>query len=108
LLFLPTRADFFGIVFSEASAYGLPSVSTDTGGVSGAVRDGVNGLLLPISAGPDDYANAITKLFSDEASYRDLARSARAEYESRLNWDAWGATVSNLIQKNLFSEPKPL
>jgi glycosyltransferase involved in cell wall biosynthesis len=106
-LFLPTRAEFYGIVFCEASAYGLPSVATDTGGVSGAVRHGINGLLLPISAGPGEYASAIMDAYLDEMSYRALVRSTRAEYESRLNWDAWGATVSNLVKEHLFPE-RPL
>ena len=32
ILFLPTRAECAGIVFSEAAAYGIPSITTDTGG----------------------------------------------------------------------------
>jgi glycosyltransferase involved in cell wall biosynthesis len=106
-LLLPTRAEFYGIVFCEASAFGLPSVTTDTGGVSGAVRHRINGLLLPLTAGPGEYANAIMGVFGDEASYRALVRSSRAEYESRLNWDAWGGTVSNLIKEHLSLEPRP-
>lgn len=34
LLLLPTRAECAGIVFNEASAYGVPILLTDTGGVS--------------------------------------------------------------------------
>jgi glycosyltransferase involved in cell wall biosynthesis len=103
-LLLPTRADCTPVVLCEASAFGLPSVSTDTGGVGGVLRHGVNGLVLPITAGPEQYANAITRVFSDEPSYRALVGTARAEYESRLNWDSWGRTVSNLIKERLFPE----
>ncbi|TSA49979.1 MAG: glycosyltransferase [Sphingobacteriales bacterium] len=39
---VPSRAECYGIVFAEASSYGLPSVSTDTGGVSAVVKEGVN------------------------------------------------------------------
>src|SRR5690606_29435657 len=45
---LPTRAEAFGIVFSEASSFGLPCISTQTGGVPNAVRNGENGYTLPI------------------------------------------------------------
>lgn len=34
LLLLPTRAECAGIVFNEASVYGVPILSPDTGGVS--------------------------------------------------------------------------
>jgi glycosyltransferase involved in cell wall biosynthesis len=107
-LILPTRAECTPIVFCEASAFGLPSVATDTGGVRGVVRDGVNGFLLPITAGPAEYASTIMQVFQDESSYRALVRSARAEYESRLNWDAWGTAVSDIIQKHLFPEQRPI
>ncbi|TMC80116.1 MAG: glycosyltransferase family 4 protein, partial [Chloroflexi bacterium] len=36
-LFLPTRGETYGMVFCEASSFGLPSITTNTGGVSGAV-----------------------------------------------------------------------
>ncbi len=39
-LLLPTRADCTPIVLSEASAYGLPAITTRTGGVPEVVRDG--------------------------------------------------------------------
>ena len=39
-LVLPTRFDAFGIVFCEASAYALPSIAADVGGVSQAVKEG--------------------------------------------------------------------
>jgi glycosyltransferase involved in cell wall biosynthesis len=107
-MLMPTRADCTPIVFCEASAFGLPSVTTDTGGVKGAVRHGINGLLLPITAGAGEIANAIAEVFQNKASYDALARSARTEYETRLNWDAWGTTVSNLIRQHPFPQPKPL
>lgn len=50
-LLLPTRAECAGVVFSEASAYGIPSITTDTGGVTTYVKNGVNGYSLPYSTG---------------------------------------------------------
>ncbi len=106
-MLIPTRADCTPIVFCEASAFGLPSVTTETGGVGGAVRHGINGLLLPLAAGPKEIANAIVKVFQDKASFNALAQSARTEYETRLNWDAWGAEVSKIIRQRAFSDLKP-
>jgi glycosyltransferase involved in cell wall biosynthesis len=39
-LLVPSQAECFGCVYCEASAYGLPAIARDTGGVSAAVIDG--------------------------------------------------------------------
>ena len=45
-LVLPTECDAFGIVCWEASAYALPSIAANVGGVSQTVREGKNVYLL--------------------------------------------------------------
>lgn len=100
-LVLPTRMDCFGYVFAEASAFGLFSFATDTGGVPGAVRDGDNGCLLPFSAGGAEWAQAIAAQFSDGERYAAGRRQARAAFEERLNWDAWGERTAQLIREVL-------
>ena len=106
-LLLPTRSECFGIVFCEASAFGLPAITTDTGGVSGAVEQGKNGLMLPLSAGGLEYASLIRDLYQDGLRYAELVRSSRAAFEERLNWDTWGIEVSKLIAEML-GRPTPL
>ena len=100
-LLLPTRAEAFGIVFCEASAFGLPSITTDTGGVSGVVTSGRNGYLLPPSAQGEEYASVITDCFSDSSRYEQLCRTSREEYESRLNWNAWGRAAADMLRQVL-------
>jgi glycosyltransferase involved in cell wall biosynthesis len=89
-LILPTRAECYGYVFAEASAFGVFSFTTDTGGVPGAVADGENGRLLAPSTGGAEWARAIAEQFSDEHRYRQGKIRARDAFEERLNWDAWG------------------
>lgn len=100
-LFLPTRGDAYGMVFCEASSFGLPSITTDTGGVSGAVREGENGFLLPPQARGKEYAELIARVYQDDQLYAALVTSSRAAFEERLNWDAWGLSVARLIQHML-------
>jgi glycosyltransferase involved in cell wall biosynthesis len=100
-LFLPTRADGFGIVFCEANAFGVPVIATDTGGVSGAVTDGENGYLLPLSATGNDYAELISEIFSDDKRYYDLVQSSRETFDKKLNWDSWAASVRKIIWEKL-------
>jgi glycosyltransferase involved in cell wall biosynthesis len=101
-LLLPTRSECFGHVFCEASAFGLPSITTNTGGVCGPIRDGENGFMLPLSARGQEYAEVIAKVYSDDQLYSELVRSSRAAFEDRLNWDAWGISVKSLLDEFVF------
>ncbi len=94
-LLLPTRAEAGAIVFCEASAYGLPSVTTDTGGLATYVRSGVNGVRLPLKAAAEDYAREILKMFEDRHFYEELSLSSFNEFKTRLNWQT---SVRSLIR----------
>lgn len=103
-LLLPTRSEAYGIVFCEANAYGLPAITTHTGGVPEVVRDGENGFALPLSAGGAEYAGLIAQIYRDDQRYFELVQSSRAAYDARLNWDVWGITMRNLITEMLGRE----
>ena len=92
---LPTYAEAAGIVFCEACAYGLPSVTFDTGGVSDYVRHQVTGFCFPLGTGADGFAGAILETLKDPTRYEALAENAFHEYETRLNWKT---SVSGLIE----------
>ena len=94
----PTRAEAFGVVTCEASAFGLPALATDTGGVGGALKDGVNGFLMPYEARGDAYAAKIMQVISDPVRYHSLVISSRDEYERNLNWDAWGRSMRTVME----------
>ena len=100
-LVLPTEFDAFGIVFCEASAYGVPSIASNVGGVSQPVREGKNGFLLPPDATAEDYAEKIKAVFSDKENYFKLRQSSRHEYETRLNWDVWGEKVNKIFEETV-------
>jgi len=93
-LVLPSRTECAGIAFSEASAFGLPIMATDTGGVSGAVTNGENGYLLPSSASAEEYAELIYRLYRDESLYFEMRKKCRHAFEQRLNWESWGKAVA--------------
>lgn len=97
-LILPTRAECFGIVFAEASSFGVPSLATRTGGVTTAVKDGLNGKLFSLGAGIHEYCAYISDLLSDRKKYRALALSAFNEYEKRLNWKLNAKLVTGLMK----------
>lgn len=98
-LFVPTRKEAFGIVFCEASAFGLPSITTATGGVTQIIRNDINGYALPEEAGALEYAETIARLWTHRATYSRLVLTSRNEYDTRLNWDAWGARAAEIIRE---------
>jgi glycosyltransferase involved in cell wall biosynthesis len=98
-LILPTRAECFGIVFAEASSYGVPSLATDIGGTSSAIRSGHNGQTFPLDCGAERYADFIATCFRSGDAYRRLAQTSFSEYEERLNWNVSGRRVAELIDQ---------
>ena len=77
------------MIFCEAAAFGLPALSTRTGGIPSIIREGSSGHLLPVEAGGDEFARLITDIFTEPGRYEALCAGARKTYEERLNWDAW-------------------
>ena len=100
-LVLPTDYDAFGIVFCEASAYAVPSIAANVGGVSQPICEGKNGYLLPSDAAADDYAEKIKSVFGNKEDYLKLRASSRREFETRLNWDVWGEKVNKKLEETV-------
>lgn len=97
---MPSRMEAYGIVFCEAAAFGLPVLSTITGGIPTIVKDGVNGYLLPLEADGKAYAEKIIQIISG-GSYRALCISSRKRYDEVLNWDAAGKMLSYIVKEIL-------
>lgn len=95
---LPTRADCFPMVFCEAAAHGVPSIARATGGVPSAIIEGQTGIVLPLSATQGDYATVIADVFADRDRLARLRHTSRDAYEARLNWQAWGQRLTDLMQ----------
>jgi glycosyltransferase involved in cell wall biosynthesis len=98
-LIVPSRAEAYGIVFCEASSFGLPSLATRIGGIPTIIREGVNGRTFPLDAPVSDYCEFITGLMRNYAQYRHLAMNAFGEYERRLNWRVAAQTVKALLEE---------
>ena len=101
VLFLPTRADCTPIVFCEAAAYGLPAITTDTGGVSSMVINDKTGYCLPYEAGANEYASIIESLAHDRMKYGVMVMNSREHFLQHLNWDSWGRQVKKIIDKHI-------
>ncbi len=98
LLLLPTRAEAFGVVFSEAQAFGVPSITYDVGGTGSAVVQGETGILLPLSADAMTFAAAIEQCVGDPDLYEAMSLRCRERYLRHANWTAWADLISRLAQ----------
>lgn len=80
LCVFPSREEPFGTVTIEAWAAGTPLIAAAAQGPAAYVKNGKNGLLVPIDDA-DALASAMERLISDGALRKSLAVEARAEYE---------------------------
>lgn len=98
-VFIPSRAEAYGMAFAEANAFGVPAIGTATGGIPSVVRDGVNGFTLPLSAGAQDFADLICGLMSNRGQYQFICRRSFEEFEQRLNWRTFCANFLALANQ---------
>ena len=84
---LSSHYEGISIAGLEAMSLGLPIVSTNVGGVSEMVQDGVNGLLAENNS-VTDYAQCLAKLCSDDDLFEELSRSSRAVFCDKFQEDA--------------------
>jgi glycosyltransferase involved in cell wall biosynthesis len=99
-LLLPTRADTSTSAIREASAFGVPSVSTNVGGIGSLVTDGIEGFLLRVDSSPAEYADRILENYQDDAQRLSFRAAARAAYEDRMRW----SVSLRLVVKELMSQ----
>jgi glycosyltransferase involved in cell wall biosynthesis len=89
---LPSRFEGTPLTLIEAMASGLPIVTTATCGMRDVIRDGANGLLIPMYS-PEAIVDAVAKLIEDAAMRASLGRAARADALLRYGWDQVAAPV---------------
>ncbi len=97
LLLHPARFDPSPIVTAEAAAFGLPVVTRDVGGIATSVDHGRSGLVLPATAGAEEFAAAIIELVGNPDLYGRLCQGARRRYETELNWKVAGQRVEAVL-----------
>ncbi|MFM7181240.1 MAG: glycosyltransferase family 4 protein [Verrucomicrobiales bacterium] len=96
-LIVPSLAECYGLVFADASSYGVPSLATNVGGIPTVVREGINGRLFDLNQDAASYCEYVRGLISDWPRYQALAESSFREYSERLNWDAVGCEFAKVL-----------
>jgi glycosyltransferase involved in cell wall biosynthesis len=81
----------------EAAAAGRPIVATDVAGCREVVRDGKEGILVPLGD-VDATAQALAKLAADPALRARMGAAAHARFRERFTADAVRQTVRDLYR----------
>jgi glycosyltransferase involved in cell wall biosynthesis len=100
LLVLPSRAETYGMVVTEALARGLPVVAADVGGVPEALGRGADGTRPGLLVPPGDPAalrDALRLWLDDEGLRRRLRRAARERRASLSPWSSTTGVVADVL-----------
>lgn len=98
LFVLPSLFEGTPLTLMEAMASGLPIVTTATCGMRDVIRDGENGLLVPIRS-PAAISGALGRLIADRPLRERLGRTASAEAIQRYTWDAVAVPVRETYER---------
>ncbi|MFD3683582.1 glycosyltransferase family 4 protein [Nocardiopsis sp. NPDC058631] len=102
LLVLPSRAETYGMVVTEALARGIPVAATDVGGVPEALgldaEGNRPGLLVPPGE-PDALADALRRWLTGPALRDRLRRSARGRREGLAGWEAAARGMAAVLDR---------
>ncbi|MFC4457950.1 glycosyltransferase family 4 protein [Pseudonocardia nematodicida] len=95
LLVLPSRAEPYGMVVTEALARGIPVLASDVGGVRSALGDAaVDELLVP--PGDDDALAGALRRSGGDPALRARARD-RARTATPPGWDVTARTLDEVL-----------
>src|ERR1700749_3897508 len=93
-------AEGFGMVFIEAQAMGLPVVSTLSGGIPEAVKDGETGLLVEERDSPA-LGRALLRLIQEQDMWHRLSVAGRRRVVRHFNLAHQTSRLENLFEELL-------
>lgn len=80
----------------EAMAYGIPVVSTCTGGIPELLRDGAGVLVAPGSA--KELADALAQLITDKDFRKSVGVKAQQRIQEEFNWEVFVRTFLKMVE----------
>jgi glycosyltransferase involved in cell wall biosynthesis len=99
VLVFPTLCDGFGMVITEALAYGLPVITTKRAGAADFVRHRENGLIVP-AADTRALANALEWCATHRHELKAMRRHA-AETAAAWQWSDYRETLARNVRDGL-------
>ena len=94
----PSIEDAFGLPVIEAMACGLPVIASVRAGASQAIEHGSNGFLLQDPTSPQELAQCVGNLFSDQALRDRLGKSAEITARG-YSWEKNAAQLMDFLTR---------
>lgn len=85
LFLLASDYEIYGMVILEAMYYGLPVLSTRTGGARTLITDGQTGYIID-SLNGKDWSDRISEIFSDSVTYDKIKSKVHSHVLDNLLW----------------------
>ena len=98
LFVLPSLFEPFGMTTQEAMACGKAVIASKFGGIRNVITHGVNGMLVD-SANPEEFADALIELLSDNEKRKNMGLAARKLIEEEFSWKAIAEKFLDFYQK---------
>lgn len=92
-----------GVSIKEAMASGRPTIASDSGGIPEAIRNNIDGLVVPLKDGNidnDEFSNLILNLLSDEEKIKEFSNNARIRCEEIFSVNATAEKYLKLFEDN--------
>jgi glycosyltransferase involved in cell wall biosynthesis len=95
---LPSMFESFGLVLLEAMAVGTPVVCTRTQGALEIVKDGEDGLVVPLE-NDDALADAIVRVLNDRQLAERLRANGQKTVHEKFSWEKTAKKTLALYEK---------
>ena len=86
-------AECYGLVFAEASSYGLPTITTNVNGVPSVIIEDRNGFTFKPEKYIEGSTDKILSLLEDAKYYKNLSQEAFNLYHEKLTWSSFAKEV---------------
>lgn len=94
---LPSLFEGTPLTLIEAMMSGMPIVTTATCGMKDVIRNGENGLLVPVHS-PEGIISAVERLLDDSQLRRRLGQAAQREALEKYSWDRVAEPILDVYQ----------
>ncbi|MFC5045337.1 glycosyltransferase family 4 protein [Aquimarina hainanensis] len=102
VLTFPSYREGFPNVVMQSGAMGLPSIVTDINGCNEIVKEGVNGMIIPVKDA-NSLHDKMKEILTNGILYTRLAKNARAvivkDYERQFIWDSLLEEYTKLLEQ---------
>ena len=87
-----------GVVFAEASQFGLYNITNNIGGIGGMVKNHYNGIRFKKNLSPRNIANYIVKIFKNKKKFYSLKKKSIKYYNMKLDWKINSKKIQKIIE----------